>query len=166
MSTPTLDIDQRVFRDAMGAFASGVTVITTNGAGGPVGFTCQSFYSVSVDPPLVSFSVARTSRSLTALREHGQVAVNFLSRFQQHLSAQFARSGADKWLDVEWQPSDVNGAPLLHGVTGSVVGEIDQEIEAGDHLIFLVRVRDVATHIDTEPLLFFRGRYHELEYQI
>lgn len=166
MSTETLEVDQRLFRDAMGAFASGITIVTTHGKDGPVGFTCQSFYSVSIDPPLVSFSVSRSSRSLSAVREHGRVAVNFLSKHQQHLSAQFARSGTDKWRGVDWQHAELNGAPVLDEVTGWVVGDIYREVEAGDHIIFLVSVLGVSTDPDKRPLLFFRGNYHELEYQI
>lgn len=162
---PTL-FDEREYRNAMGAFASGITVITTQGATAPVGFTCQSFYSVSIDPPLVSFSVARTSQSLAALREHRQLVVNFLSAEQQHLSAQFARSGTDKWQGVAWHPSEANGAPTLDGVTGWVAGEIEREIEAGDHLIFLLRVLGISTDPDRSPLLFYRGAYRELEYMI
>ena len=158
--------DQRVYRDAMGGFASGVTVITTSGPDGPVGFTCQSFYSVSVDPPLISFSIARTAKSLAAVREHRNIVVNFLSAEQQHLSGQFARSGTDKWQGVEWFPSEANGAPTLAGGTGWVAGEIEQEIEAGDHLIFLVRVAGVSTDPSRAPLLFYRGAYRELEYMI
>ena len=160
------DFTERGYRDAMGAFASGVTVITTHGADGPVGFTCQSFYSVSIDPPLISFSIARTSRSLSALRAHRRIVVNFLSAEQQHLSGQFARSGMDKWLGVDWFPSEANGAPTLAGGTGWVAGEIEREIEAGDHLIFLVRVSGVSTDPDRAPLLFYRGAYRELEYMI
>ncbi|WP_083451518.1 flavin reductase family protein [Leucobacter celer] len=164
-SAPVL-FDEREYRNAMGAFASGITVITTQGATAPVGFTCQSFYSVSIDPPLVSFSIARTSQSLAAVREHRQVVVNFLSAAQQHLSAQFARSGTDKWQGVSWHPSEANGAPTLDGVTGWVAGEIEREIEAGDHLIFLVRVLGISTDPDRAPLLFYRGAYRELEYMI
>lgn len=158
--------DDRSYRDVMGSFASGVTVITTQGADGPVGFTCQSFYSVSIDPPLVSFSIARTSRSLSAVRAHGRVVVNFLSAQQQHLSGQFARSGTDKWQGVAWTPSVSNGVPTLDGVTGWVAGDIEREIEAGDHLIFLVRVSGISTDPDRAPLLFYRGAYRELEYMI
>lgn len=150
----------------MGAFASGVTIITTHGADGPVGFTCQSFTSVSIDPPLISFSVARTSRSLASVRAHGRVVVNFLSREQQHLSGQFARSGTDKWQGVSWHPSRSNGAPTLDGATGWVAGEIEREISAGDHFIFLVRVTGISTDPDRAPLLFYRGAYRELEYVI
>lgn len=165
-SASGVEIDARHYRDVMGSFPSGVTVITTHGPDGPVGFTCQSFYSVSIDPPLVSFSVAKTSRSLSAVRAHQQVVVNFLSAGQQHLSAQFARSGTDKWVGVPWEPSTCNGAPTLVGVTGWVAGQLEKEIEAGDHVIFLVRVAGLSTDPEREPLLFFRGGYRELEYQI
>ena len=165
-AVPLREFDQRAYRDAMGGFASGITVITTWGADEPVGFTCQSFFSVSIDPPLITFSVARSSRSLAALREHGRIVVNFLSAEQQHLSGQFARSGTDKWAGVQWFPSESNGAPTLEGGTGWVAGEIEREIEAGDHLIFLVAVTGISTDPDRAPLLFYRGGYHQLEYQI
>lgn len=161
-----VEFDARFYRDVMGAFPSGVTVITTTGETGPVGFTCQSFYSVSIDPPLVSFSIARTSKSLAAVQASGRIVVNFLSRDQQHLSGQFARSGTDKWQGVEWTPSDYNGAPVLQGVTGWVAGDIQREIEAGDHLIYLVSVGEIQTDIEREPLVFHRGAYRELEYMI
>ena len=164
---PLLDVqDTRRIRDVMGAFPSGVTVITTHGTSGPVGFTCQSFTSVSLDPPLVSFSIARTSQSLPSVQTHGRVVINFLSADQQHLSAQFARSGSDKWQGVEWAGAPETDAPLIAGVTGWVTGDIEREIEAGDHLIFLVRVRALSTELEKEPLVFHRGAYRELDYQI
>lgn len=166
MTASPQPFDERSYRDVMGSFASGVTVITTHGVDGPVGFTCQSFYSVSIDPPLISFSISRTSRSLSSVRAHRRVVVNFLSAEQQHLSGQFARSGTDKWQGVEWSPSPSNGAPTLDGGTGWVAGEIEQEIEAGDHLIFLVKVSGISTDPERAPLLFYRGSYRELEYMI
>lgn len=163
---PLTAFDEREYRDAMGAFASGVTVITTNGEDGPVGFTCQSFTSLSIDPPLVSFSIARTSKSLAAVRAHRSVVVNFLGSEQRHLSGQFARSGTDKWQGVAWHRSDLGGAPVLDDVIGWVAGEIEQEIEAGDHLLFIVRVAGISTSPGRPPLVFYRGGYHEIEYQI
>ena len=156
----------RRYRDVMGAFPSGVTIVTTQGENGPVGFTCQSFYSVSVDPPLVSFSIARTSKSLAAVRASGRVVINFLGAAQRHLSTQFARSGTDKWAGVAWTPADDNGSPVLDEVTGWVAGDVEREIEAGDHLIFLVRVSALHAAPDVEPLVFHRGSYRELEYMI
>ncbi|PRI12062.1 flavin reductase family protein [Leucobacter massiliensis] len=158
--------DARHYRDVVGAFPSGVTVITTQGVAGPVGFTCQSFYSVSIDPPLVSFSVARTSRSLPAVRAHGSAVVNFLGAGQRHLSAQFARSGTDKWQGVAWNPEGTTGAPILDGVTGWVGGAVEREIEAGDHIIFLLRVTALQAEPGIEPLVFHRGSYRDLEYEI
>lgn len=150
----------------MGSFPSGVTVITTITDDGPVGFTCQSFYSVSINPPLISFSIARTSKSLPSVQSSGRVVVNFLSREQRHLSAQFARSGTDKWRGVSWSPSELNGAPVLNDVTGWVAGNVEREIEAGDHLIYLVRVGEIQATPDREPLVFHRGAYRDLEYMI
>lgn len=160
------EFDARRYRDVMGSFPSGVTIITTQSADGPVGFTCQSFYSVSIDPPLVSFSIAQTSRSLSSVRSYGRVVINFLSSKQQHLSAQFARSGTDKWQGVSWEAAEENGAPVIADVTGWVAGEVEREIQAGDHLIFLVRVSALHTSPDVEPLVFHRGSYRELEYMI
>lgn len=162
----THSFDARQYRDVMGAFPSGVTIITTQGNEGPVGFTCQSFYSVSIDPPLVSFSIARTSKSLASLREHGEVAINFLSASQRHLSAQFARSGTDKWQGVAWSPAVSNGAPIIEGVSGWVAGYIEREIEAGDHLIILVRVGAIQAEPGIAPLVFHGGAYRELDYVI
>lgn len=166
-ATPAPAFDPRAYRDVMGAFPSGVTVITTTAAdGAPVGFTCQSFTSVSIDPPLVSFSITRTSRSLAAVRASGRIAINFLGAAQQHLSAQFARSGTDKWLGVDWSPAETTGAPVIAGVAGWVTGTLEREIEAGDHLIYLVRGEALQHAPEHEPLVFHRGAYRELEYMI
>ena len=88
-------VDPRTMRDVLGHFASGVTVVTAMTAEGPVGFTCQSFSSLSLEPPLVAFAPARTSRTWPQLREAGRFCVNVLSEEQSELSRQFARSGTD-----------------------------------------------------------------------
>ncbi|MFX7832959.1 flavin reductase family protein, partial [Acinetobacter baumannii] len=85
-----------------GHYASGITVITSHVDGEPIGFTCQSFYSVSMSPPLVSFSVKRSSYSYPRIRQAGRFAVNILSGEQVGISDQFARQGEDKWRGVEW----------------------------------------------------------------
>lgn len=157
------EIDPIRFRDTLGHYASGITVVTTMRDDETIGFTCQSFYSVSVDPPLVSFSVMKTSTSYPAIRETGSFAVNVLAHDQRDLSNQFARRGEDKWAGVAWAPSE-QGNPVLENTVMWVDCLLEQEIDAGDHFIVLGRVLQLsepATH-RAEPLLFFRGRYREL----
>jgi 3-hydroxy-9,10-secoandrosta-1,3,5(10)-triene-9,17-dione monooxygenase reductase component len=88
--------DELQFREAVGHYASGITIITGHDSEGPIGFTCQSFYSVSVDPPLVSFSVMKTSTTYPRIRDTGTFAVNILAADQGTISNQFARRGTDK----------------------------------------------------------------------
>src|SRR3712207_9239244 len=98
-------VDPRTMRDVLGHFASGVTVVTAQGDDGPVGFTCQSFSSLSLDPPLVVIAPARTSRTWPRLRALGRFCVNVLAEDQSDLSARFARSSADRFAGVPWRPS-------------------------------------------------------------
>lgn len=95
-------IDPRLFRDTLGHYASGVPIISGLDEQGPVGFTCQSFYSVSVEPPLVSFSVMVGSTPYPRIRGTGSFAVNVLSHHQQWVSSQFAKRGPDRWAGVQW----------------------------------------------------------------
>src|SRR4051794_9528912 len=98
----TADVDPRAFRQALGQFATGVAVITAEGAGGqPIGLTMSSFNSVSIDPPLILFSIDRKAFSLQAMTEAKGYAVNILGRDQEHLSNKFARALGDKWEAVE-----------------------------------------------------------------
>jgi 3-hydroxy-9,10-secoandrosta-1,3,5(10)-triene-9,17-dione monooxygenase reductase component len=160
---PPAAIDQRALRDALGHFASGVTVISGVDDEGPVGFTCQSFYSVSMDPPLVSFSVMKTSTTYPRIRDTGRFAVNVLSRDQHDVSSQFARKGADKWAGVSWEPT-TSGNPAILDSLMWIDCEIWAEHEAGDHLIVIGRVVEtspVEWH-RSEPLLFFKGAYRHL----
>ena len=105
-------VDPRTMRDVLGHFASGVTVVTAQGEHGPIGFTCQSFSSLSLDPPLVAIAPARASRTWPRLRELGRFCVNVLAEDQTALSARFARSSADKFAGVSWRPSP-QGQPVL-----------------------------------------------------
>lgn len=152
--------DPRAFRDALGHFASGITIVAGLDGGEPVGFTCQSFCSVSLDPPLISFTVMRTSTSYPRIRRARSFSVNVLSHAQEAVSNQFARSGADKWAGVEWSPAR-SGNPLIAGALMGLDCDLFAEHEAGDHDIVIGRVREVRTvdpHLG-EPLLYFRGRY-------
>jgi flavin reductase (DIM6/NTAB) family NADH-FMN oxidoreductase RutF len=145
-------------RDVLGHFVSGVTVVTAMGADGPVGFTCQSFSSLSLDPPLVAFAPARTSTTWPRLREAGRFCVNVLSEEHSGLSRQFARSGTDKFAGVDWAPSP-HGSPVLEGVVAWIDSELWAEYDGGDHTIVVARVLDLGADASRTPLLFHRGAY-------
>jgi 3-hydroxy-9,10-secoandrosta-1,3,5(10)-triene-9,17-dione monooxygenase reductase component len=150
----------RQFRDVLGRFASGVTVVTSISNDEPVGLTCQSFMSVSLDPPLVLFSPAKTSRAWPLIQRAGKFCVNFLSADQAELSNAMASRGADKFAGVAWEPSHGTGSPLLPGILGYVDCTVDRVHEAGDHYVVLGRVLDLdLTEAPGEPLLFFEGAY-------
>ena len=110
MSLSCTAIEPLRFRKALGHYASGITVITSHIDDEPIGFTCQSFYSVSMSPPLVSFSVMSSSASYPKIRQAGRFAVNILSGDQVRISNQFARRGEDKWHGIEWQASPLAAA--------------------------------------------------------
>ena len=149
----------RRFRDVLGRFASGVTVVTSISNGEPVGMTCQSFSSVSLDPPLVLFVPARTSRAWPLMQRAGRFCVNFLAHDQADLSNQMASRGGDKFAGVSWQPSEGTGSPVLDGVLGHVDCTIHEVHEAGDHYIVIGRVLALVEDGDDAPLLFYRGAY-------
>lgn len=157
------EIDARAFRDAMGKFCSGITVISGHDGYEPIGFTCQSFYSVSVDPMLVSFSVMKTSTTYPRIKDTGRFAVNVLACEQSEVSGQFARKGADKWAGIEWTPSS-NGNPIIADTLMWVDCDIRDEYDAGDHWIIVGAVREVspADWHHGDPLLFFKGQYRHL----
>jgi flavin reductase (DIM6/NTAB) family NADH-FMN oxidoreductase RutF len=151
-------VDPQVLREVLGHFASGVTVVTAVTADGPAGFTCQSFSSLSLDPPLVAFAPARTSRTWPALRAIGRFCVNVLAEGQDDVSQNFARSGADKFTGVRWSPS-AHGSPVLDDVVAWIDGELWAEYDGGDHSIVVARVLDLGADPGRRPLLFHRGTY-------
>ncbi len=155
-------VDPEVLREVLGHFASGVTVVTALTADGPAGFTCQSFSSLSLDPPLVAFAPARTSRTWPALREIGRFCVNVLAEGQDDVSQNFARSGADKFTGVRWSPS-AHGSPVLDDVVAWIDGELWAEYDGGDHSIVVARVLDLGADPERRPLLFHRGSYGLLQ---
>jgi 3-hydroxy-9,10-secoandrosta-1,3,5(10)-triene-9,17-dione monooxygenase reductase component len=166
MHTETLtvnEIDARRFRDVLGHYASGITIVASHDGLEPVGFTCQSFYSVSVDPPLVSFSVMKTSTTYPRIASLGRFAVNVLAHDQSEVSNQFARRGTDKWAGIEWSRSSA-GNPLIAGTLMWVDCELWAEHDAGDHLIVLGEVVEMNPEEWPlgDPLLFFKGRYRHL----
>jgi flavin reductase (DIM6/NTAB) family NADH-FMN oxidoreductase RutF len=148
-------------REVLGHFASGVVVVTAAGPGGPFGFTCQSFSSLSLDPPLVSFCPARSSSTWPRIREVGAFCVNVLADEHERHSVRFARSGVDRFAGVSWAPGP-GGAPVLDGVAAWVAATLEYEYDGGDHTIVVGRVRALGADPARAPLLFHRGRYGRL----
>lgn len=149
----------RRFRDVLGRYCSGVTVVASVSDGEPVGLTCQSFSSLSLDPPLVMFSPAKTSRAWPLIQRSGHFGVSFLATGQEDVSNVMASRGSDKFADVAWSLSS-GGAPVIDGAVGFVDCSIHAVHEAGDHYIVVGRVHDMHYAEDgPAPLLFFKGAY-------
>ncbi|MFE1925517.1 flavin reductase family protein [Streptomyces asoensis] len=157
-------VDQGEFRRVLGSFASGVTVVTAaaaEGEAGPAGFACQSFSSLSLDPPLVAFMVGRTSTSWPRIARAGAFCVNVLSAAQGPLCRAFAATGTDKFAGVAHDPCPVSGAPRLAGALAWIDCAIHAVHTGGDHLIVVGRVNALGTGdgAGEPPLLFHRGRF-------
>ena len=163
MSFSSIAIEPLSYRQALGHYASGITVITSLIDVELIGFTCQSFYSVSMDPPLVSFSVMASSASYPRIRQAGRFLVNILSDEQIHISNQFALRGTDKWRGVEWQASPL-GNPIITGCLHWLDCEIHAVHPAGDHLIVIgeVKALDLQEATCSQPLLYYKGQYRNL----
>jgi flavin reductase (DIM6/NTAB) family NADH-FMN oxidoreductase RutF len=148
----------RALRNALGRFATGVTVITTRTTSGMLlGVTANSFSSVSLDPPLVLWSLKAEAPSMPGFTDSGCFAINVLGADQQHHSRQFATSSADKFEGVDWFPG-LGGCPLLPDCIARFECRTEQAIVAGDHTLFIGRVIR-ATYHHGEPLLFHGGTY-------
>lgn len=149
---------QREFRDALGSFATGVTIATTlAGDGEPVGVTASSFNSVSLDPPLVLWSLAKNSLSREAFSSSGHFAVHVLAASQRELSDRFARSGSDKFEGVEWLRGAL-GSPVFPEFAARFECRTRHEYEGGDHIILVGEVVEFEAR-PVAPLLFLAGRY-------
>ncbi|MBS0476064.1 MAG: flavin reductase [Proteobacteria bacterium] len=150
--------DQRDFRSALGRFATGVTIITARGGDGrAVGVTANSFNSVSLDPPLVLWSLDRKSGSLDAFESADEFAIHVLGLDQEHLSNRFASRGADKF---EGLAIGDTGVPLLEGSAARFHCRKVQRHDVGDHILYIGEV--IAFHAsDDAPLLYLQGRYGE-----
>jgi 3-hydroxy-9,10-secoandrosta-1,3,5(10)-triene-9,17-dione monooxygenase reductase component len=158
MSSP--ESTQREFRDALGAFATGVTIATTlDAAGQPVGVTASSFNSVSLDPPLVLWSLAKSSQSRPAFCDSGHFAVHVLAASQEELSNRFARSGEDKFGGVAWSRGTL-GSPVFDEHAALFQCRTRHQYEGGDHIILVGEVVDYEAR-EQAPLLFHAGRYAE-----
>ncbi len=153
------DLAPDLLRRAMGRFATGITVVTTQGADGKLeGVTANSFSTVSLDPPLVLWSLARTARSFSSFADTQHFAVNVLGAGQVDLSRHFAAPNVDKLYGIDHQLG-YGGCPVLTGVLAHFECRRESVIDGGDHVIFIGRVLR-ASYRDGEPLLYASGRYH------
>lgn len=153
--------DARALRDAFGCFTTGVTVVTTLDGEQRVGFTANSFTSISLDPPLALVSIGLTASCLPALKSSGKFVVNVLHVDQQDVARQFTRKDCDRFagLDVEtW----VSGAPVLGGCMANFECETHHAFLAGDHQVFVGRILKVRYDPAHEPLVFLRGGYRRV----
>lgn len=149
------------FRKALGSFTTGVTVVTTKGVdGADTGLTANSFNSVSLDPPMILWSLAKSSLSLPAFNAAKHFAVHILSSDQQTVSARFAKRGADKFADLEIERGP-DAIPLLPDCAARFVCQTAYCYEGGDHIIFVGRVIRF-DHWERSPLLFHSGQYGRL----
>lgn len=145
-------------RAAMGCFASGVTVVTGLDEDGPVGFACQSFASVSLEPPLVLFCADHGGRAWPRIRQSGRFTVNVLAEEQEDLCQRFGSSRGAKFDGLEWERSALD-TPVLPGGLLRVHAEIEAVHPAGDHDVVIGRVRMLDTRDSGQPMVFYRGRF-------
>ncbi len=149
------------FREVLGHFATGVTIVTAMEDAEPVGFTCQAFTSLSLDPPMVALAPGKNSTSWPRIAAAGSFCVNILADDQEALSRDFAVSGGDKFTGVGWRPAR-NGAPILDGVLAWVECDFELAHDAGDHELVLGRVRDMGVNRG-QPLVYYRGGFGRFE---
>lgn len=158
-----MSVDPRSFRQSLGSFASGVTVVTTVDpvSKTPQGVTVSAFSSVSLDPPLVLFCLGKNTASLEAFKQSLSFGVNVLGAEQEEISNRFAARGTDKWAGLDWDQG-YDGVPLLQRCATNLECKVVQIVEGGDHLVFIGEVQNLSVNEDIKPLLYFRGAYHRL----
>ena len=159
--TGASSFDTAHFKEVLGHFTSGITVITGADREGPVGFTCQSFMSLSLDPPLVAFGPSLTSSSWPRIQAVGAFCVNVLGEHQEALSRVFATKDPDKFQGIGWHRA-ATGSPVLDRVLAWIDCRIDSVHQAGDHLLVVGQVRELGVG-EGEPLLFYRAGYGRFE---
>jgi 3-hydroxy-9,10-secoandrosta-1,3,5(10)-triene-9,17-dione monooxygenase reductase component len=168
-------LDPRTFRNVLGQFCTGITIITTVHDGVPVGFACQSFAALSLDPPLVLFCPTKVSRSWQAIEASGQFCVNVLTEKQKDVSARFGSREPDKFTGIDWTPSEL-GSPILSGALAHIDCTVSSVHDGGDHFVVFGAVKSLSevpgdalvrdangTLVKPRPLLFYRGDYTGIE---
>jgi len=157
-----MSFDLNMFRNTLGLFVTGVTIITTRDQeGDPVGITANSFNSVSLDPPLILWSVGQNARSLEAFRAATSFAVHILRDDQAELSQRFATSGTDKFSGLALDPG-LGNAPLLPDCAARLECSLHAKYPAGDHVLFIAKVEQLSSDPTAMPLVYHGGRYAAL----
>lgn len=164
MTADGSEIDPRQFRNVLGQFCTGITVITTfDGDGAPIGFACQSFAALSLEPPLVLFCPTKASRSWAAIEKSGRFCVNVLAEQQRELCARFGSREPDKFAGAAWHTSDQE-LPVLDEALAAIQCTVDSVVDGGDHYIVIGRVQALSETTATgRPLLFYRGQYTAIQ---
>jgi len=154
----TADVFRSVFRD----HAARVVVVTAAGDPAPAGFTATSLSSVSLQPPMVSFAVARSASAWATVARSRRLAVHLLARDQDWLARTFATSGIDRFAEVRWRPG-AGGEPLLEGAAAYLCCQVVQHVPAGDHVLVLARVAEARINRSGSPLIYHDGGYASVE---
>ena len=159
MTEPVFDSAR--FRQVLGHFPTGVCVVAGFDGDAPVGLAIGSFFSISLDPPLVGFCAGKGSSTWPRLRTAGRFCVNILGQDQEAVSRVFASKEADKFAGIGWDRSPL-GQPRLAGALAWIDCELDAVHDAGDHEIAVGAVHDLGVESEAGPLVFFRGGYAQL----
>lgn len=158
-----MDLDSRYFRNALGRFATGVCIVTAEGAGyQPFGLTVNSFASVSLDPPLVLWSIGKASDCFEAFQVVERFAINILDESQQGLSDFYSRHGEHSLGLGEWSEG-ITGCPVLLNALAAFECKLTKRLDGGDHTILLGEVVHTQYRESGEPLVFYAGRYRQLD---
>jgi flavin reductase (DIM6/NTAB) family NADH-FMN oxidoreductase RutF len=163
VSSSPAPFDDAKFRQVLGHFPTGVTVITAMHEGRPVGLAVGSFASLSLNPPLVVFCPGNQSSSWPKIREAGVFCVNILGGDQEHVCRVFASKEPDKFSVIGYAPAPVTGSPRIHDALAWIDCEIEAVHPGGDHDIVVGRVRDLDATDHHGPLVFYRGGYGRFE---
>ena len=151
-------MDQREFRNTLGTFATGVTIITAKGDNGEkIGLTANAFSSLSLDPPLILVCIDKKSDSTPAFQKGHPFVVNILSEEQENDCWTFAKKGTDKFANAQYGLSS-DGVPILKENLSSIVCNVHEVLEGGDHVIVTGLVKDISRNEEKKPLLFYTGK--------
>ncbi|RST77225.1 flavin reductase [Siminovitchia acidinfaciens] len=155
-------MDSREFRNTLGHFATGVTVITTKNGTENIGLTANAFSSVSLEPPLILVCIDKRARSIEAFKKDRPFVVNILQQGQEAECWGFAKQGQDKFAGVTYTVSE-DGVPVLQGNLATIECHVDEIFEGGDHYIITGKVKKANYDKEKNPLLFFRGEIRKIK---